>query len=74
MSVNAAAPRPLQVNGQSHPYRDGLTLHGLLRDLNVRPEGVAVAVGDDFYPGARVPDRRLAPGDTIEIVRIIGGG
>ncbi|MFC4638952.1 sulfur carrier protein ThiS [Deinococcus hohokamensis] len=64
----------LQVNGKPHPYRDGLTLLGLLRDLNVRPEGVAVAVNDDFYPGARAPDRPLTPGDTIEIVRVIGGG
>ncbi|GAA5513972.1 hypothetical protein Dcar01_02721 [Deinococcus carri] len=64
----------MQVNGQTHPHREGLTLHALLRELNVQPERVAVAVGDDFYPGARVPDRPLEAHDTIEIVRIIGGG
>ncbi|ACO45282.1 sulfur carrier protein ThiS [Deinococcus deserti] len=64
----------MQVNGQPHPHRPGLTLHALLRELDVRPERVAVAVNDDFYPGARVPDRPLEPRDTIEIVRIIGGG
>ncbi|MEW6421418.1 MAG: sulfur carrier protein ThiS [Deinococcota bacterium] len=64
----------MQVNGQPHPYREGLTLHALLRELNVSPERVAVAVGDDFYPGARIPDRPLEEQDVIEIVRIIGGG
>ncbi|MFC6661720.1 MoaD/ThiS family protein [Deinococcus multiflagellatus] len=33
---------------------------------------MAVAVNDDFYPGARVPDRALKDGDVIEIVRILG--
>ena len=64
----------MQVNGETHPHRPGLTLHTLLRELDVQPERVAVAVNDDFYPGARVPDRLLEPRDIIEIVRIIGGG
>lgn len=64
----------MQVNGQPYPYRPGLTLHALLRELGVQPERVAVAVGDDFYPGTRVPDRPLEEQDVIEIVRIIGGG
>lgn len=64
----------MRVNGEPYPHREGLTLHALLHELNVRPERVAVAVGDDFYPGARVPDRPLAEGDAVEIVRITGGG
>ncbi|KEF33486.1 MULTISPECIES: sulfur carrier protein ThiS [Deinococcus] len=64
----------MRVNGEPYPHRAGLTLHALLRDLGIEPERVAVAVGDDFYPGARVPDRPLEPDDVIEIVRIIGGG
>ncbi|MGM9323266.1 sulfur carrier protein ThiS [Deinococcus aquaticus] len=35
---------------------------------------MAVAVNDDFYPGAQAPDRPLEEDDVIEIVRIIGGG
>ncbi|WP_221090009.1 sulfur carrier protein ThiS [Deinococcus aquaedulcis] len=64
----------MRVNGEAHPYTPGLTLWTLLRDLNVDPARVAVAVNDDFYPGARVPDRDLKDGDVIEIVRILGGG
>lgn len=64
----------LSVNGEPHPLRPGLTLLTLLRDLGVDPARVAVAVNNDFYPGARVPDRSLEDHDVIEIVRIIGGG
>lgn len=64
----------LQVNGEPHPFLPGLTLLNLLRELDISPQRVAVAVNDDFYPGAQIPDRPLAPGDTVEIVRITGGG
>ncbi|WP_051935509.1 sulfur carrier protein ThiS [Deinococcus sp. YIM 77859] len=64
----------MQVNGELYPYRAGLTLHALLRELGIPLERVAVAVNDDFYPGARVPDRPLSEQDVIEIVRVIGGG
>lgn len=64
----------LQVNGRAHACAPGLTLLTLLRELNISPQAVAVAVNDDFYPGARIPDRPLEPGDTVEIVRITGGG
>ncbi|WP_189101396.1 sulfur carrier protein ThiS [Deinococcus knuensis] len=62
------------LNGAAHPHRPHLTLHALLRDLNIDPARVAVAVNDDFYPGAQAPDRPLEEDDVIEIVRIIGGG
>lgn len=64
----------LLVNGERRPLAPGLTLLTLLNDLKIRPDQVAVAVNDDFYPGARVPNRALEDGDVIEIVRIIGGG
>ncbi|SMB79954.1 sulfur carrier protein ThiS [Deinococcus hopiensis] len=64
----------MQVNGQPFVHTPGLTLHALLRELGVPPERVAVALNDDFYPGARVPDRELRPGDVIEVVRVVAGG
>lgn len=64
----------LLVNGDARPLTPGVTLLTLLDALGIDPARVAVAVNDDFYPGARVPDRVLEDGDVIEIVRIIGGG
>lgn len=67
-------PATLTVNGEARPLTPGLTLHALLRDLNVNPSRVAVGVNDDVYPGTRAPHRTLEAGDVIEIVRVIGGG
>lgn len=64
----------MQVNGEPRPWRPGLTLSALLRELDINPERVAIAVGDDFYPGGQVPERELRETDVVEIVRVIGGG
>ncbi|GGJ69745.1 thiamine phosphate synthase [Deinococcus aquiradiocola] len=64
----------LTVNGEARPCPPGLTLHALLRDLNVDASRVAVAHNDDFHPGARVPDAPLLPGDVLDIVRVTVGG
>ncbi|RYX86496.1 sulfur carrier protein ThiS [bacterium] len=64
----------MQVNGEPFEYTPELTLHALLDQLNVKREGVAVAVNDDIYAGIRVPDVVLQPDDVIDIVRITAGG
>jgi len=42
--------------------------------LEVKREGIAVAVNDDIYAGTRAPDVELKEDDTIDIVRIAAGG
>lgn len=64
----------MQVNGEPFDHTPGLTLHALLDQLNVKREGVAVAVNDEIYAGVRVPDAPLHPDDVIDIVRITAGG
>ncbi len=64
----------MQVNGTPFDWTPGLTLHVLLDQLDVKREGIAVAVNDDIYAGTRAPDVELQPGDTIDIVRISAGG
>lgn len=64
----------MQVNGRSYAYRDGLTLHGLLAELEVRPTNVVVMRGDDIYRAGKIPDVPVAEGDVIEIVKMMQGG
>ena len=64
----------MHVNGQPRPFTPDLTLHQLLRELNIDPERVAIAVNDDFYAGGQAPDRPLDERDVVEIVKVIGGG
>jgi sulfur carrier protein len=64
----------MRVNGKEHPYRAGLTLHALLRELQVNPRTVVVMHGEDIHRAGRIPDAPLAERDTIEIVTMSPGG
>ena len=64
----------MTVNGESYPYRDGLTLHALLDELKIDRRTVAVMRGDDIYRGERAPDVPLGDRDVVEIVTAMQGG
>ena len=64
----------VKINGEEKEIADGLSLGGLLEELQIRPARVVVEhnrniVSRDAY-GATV----LAEGDALEIVHFIGGG
>ena len=64
----------INVNGKSRNIAAGLTIAGLLEELNLDPRRVAVehnrniALRDEFN---RIT---LTEGDTLEIVQFVGGG
>ena len=64
----------MHVNGQPYAYREGLTLHALLAELNVDPRRVVVMRGDDIHKAGRIPDGPLAEADVVEIVTMMQGG
>jgi len=64
----------MTVNGREREFRDGLTLHSLLADLQVDQRKVVVMRGDDVWKRGKVPDVPLAQGDVIEIVTMMQGG
>ena len=64
----------MTVNGQSHAWREGLTLHALLAELRVDPRRVVVMRGDDVHRAGRIPDVALAESDVVEIVTMMQGG
>lgn len=64
----------MTVNGREREYRDGLTLHALLDDLQVDQRKVVVMRGDDVWKRGNVPDVPLAQADVIEIVTMMQGG
>jgi thiamine biosynthesis protein ThiS len=53
---------------------DGTTVAQLLAQLRLGPRGVAVEVNLAIVPAATHAERRLVPGDTLEIVTLVGGG
>lgn len=62
------------INGEPREVEEGLTVAELLQLLHVSPRGVAVEVNLQIIPREQHPQRRLAEGDRLEIVTLVGGG
>ncbi len=63
----------LTVNGNPRTG-DGATVAELLAALNLAEKLVAVEVNLEVVPRARHGEHRLAEGDRVEIVTLVGGG
>jgi sulfur carrier protein len=64
----------IQVNGEPQDVVGGATVHGLLRELGVDGEGVAVALNGAVLRRGDWGKTALGDGDAVEIVRAVGGG
>ncbi len=50
------------------------TVFGLLEELNIKPERVAVEVNMKVLKKTEYRDFTLSEGDSVEIVNFVGGG
>lgn len=64
----------ITVNGQTREVGDGTTVEGLLGELGVRRDYLAVAVNRDVIAKSTYAETVLREGDRVEIVRPMGGG
>ena len=64
----------LTVNGEPKSVPEGLTLDQLVRDLGLERNPIAVELNRQVVPRDRHGETRLAPGDRLEIVTLVGGG
>ena len=62
------------VNGEARQAAPGVTVAGLLAELGLAGKPVAVEVNLELVPAARHAQHRLAEGDRLEIVTLVGGG
>ncbi len=62
------------INGQSRQLPDRTTVAELLDELHLTGKPVAVEVNLDLVPRQRHAGYRLAEGDRLEIVTLVGGG
>jgi sulfur carrier protein len=65
---------PIIVNGESRSAPEGQTILGLLQDLRLDPERVAVELDRRIVKPPNWETTLLAPGAQIEIVQFVGGG
>ncbi len=64
----------ITVNGEAREVKAELTVEELLLQLGIKAERVAVEVNLEVVRRERRGERRLAPGDAVEIVSFVGGG
>ena len=64
----------VQVNGESRHVREEINVTGLLRDLQLNVERVAVEINLEILDRGDFDARTLHEGDRIEILSFIGGG
>ena len=62
------------LNGAEREVADGATVLALLEEAGVDRRSCAVEVNLEVVPRARHGERRLAAGDRVEIVTMVGGG
>lgn len=63
----------LKVNGEEIETASE-TLEGLIEEFRLKPQGVAVEVNLNVVKKAEYRTFRLKDGDSVEIVRFVGGG
>ena len=64
----------IQVNGEAREVEEGTTVGGLVRQLALAPERLAVELNREVVRRARWEETALADGDKIEVVHFVGGG
>lgn len=64
----------IQVNGEPREISGGITVAGLLRELNIKSDRVAVELNLEIMERQAFETRYLQEGDRLEILSFIGGG
>jgi thiamine biosynthesis protein ThiS len=64
----------IRLNGKPREVSRGLTVHGLLEELDLRPGMVVVELNREILGRDSYGDVPVGEGDTLELVHFVGGG
>ena len=64
----------IQLNGEPRGVSDGMTIAGLLRELDIKLDRVAVELNLEIVDRRAFETRHLQEGDRLEVLSFIGGG
>ncbi|MBI1912044.1 MAG: sulfur carrier protein ThiS [Deltaproteobacteria bacterium] len=64
----------IRVNGIEREIEAGTTVESLLNMLEIKVQGIAVDINREIVPKRLFSETILNEGDSIEIVRMVGGG
>ena len=64
----------LVINGEARSFDLPLTLAGLVEQLGMKQDRVAVELNHTIVPREKWAEASLSEGDRLEIVHFVGGG
>ncbi|MEK6759393.1 MAG: sulfur carrier protein ThiS [Deltaproteobacteria bacterium] len=64
----------IRLNGETKEVSEGITIEGLLLLFSVKRAGIAVDLNREIIPKRLHDETVLKEGDSIEVVRMVGGG
>ena len=64
----------LEINGEKREVVERRSLSGLIEDLSLAPERLAVELNGQVVRRADWQDTTLNDGDRVEIIHFVGGG
>ena len=62
------------VNGKPREIDDSGSLLKLIESLGLNPAGVIIELNREIISRDHVPGISLKEGDTLELIRVVGGG
>jgi sulfur carrier protein len=74
--MQVSEPKTIEIvlNGEPRLVPEGLTVLGLLLELGVDPERVAVELNRSIVRQPDWDDHPVEPGAQVEVVQFVGGG
>jgi sulfur carrier protein len=67
-------PIKLIINGEERTFHSARTLAGLVEELGMKQDRVAVELNRNIVSRERWAETALSEGDRLEIVHFVGGG
>ena len=64
----------ITINGEERDFASLSTLSGLVEQLGMKPDRIAVELNRELIPRERWAETQLSEGDRLEIVHFVGGG
>lgn len=62
------------LNGKEKEIAENTIVLGLLNELEIKPQGIAVELNLEIVSKSKFAETVLKDGDKVEIVRMVGGG
>ena len=64
----------IKVNGEDHPWHQGLSITQLLREKNYVFPMIIVQINGDFVPEEKYPTAMVGDGDDVAVIHLLTGG